>query len=123
MADSGIFKAHQPPTDSRQRDTLGLPVDSDGGIDIRQIPPGTILEVQTKNTAYTLIPQPSGETLIWGHPEYCPDPTLVAKLGSAYLTGVFRENYLCPGLRLTFPHGIRRVCTSRILTVQAKPRQ
>lgn len=122
MADSGIFKAHQPSTDAPPRGIAGLSVDSDGGIDLRQIPHGTVLEVQTKNTAYTLIPQPSGETLIWGHPEYCPEPTLVAKLGSAYLTGVFREDYLCPGLRLTFPHGIRRVCTSRILSIQAKPK-
>lgn len=123
MADSGIFKAHQPTLGAPPRSSLTVPVDSDGGIDLTQVPPGTILEVQTRNSLYTLIPQASGETLIWGHPEFCPEPTLVNQLGSAYLTGVFREGYVGPGLRLTFPHGVRRVCTSRIVTIQAKSTQ
>ena len=97
-----------------------LPVDSDGGIELSQIRPGTILEVQTKNSTYTVIPQESGDMMIWGHPEYCPEPTLVSGLGSAYITGLFREGYLGPGMRLNFPSDGRRISTSRIIGIQAK---
>ena len=119
MADSGICNANTRP-DSAIISGFHLLVDSDGGIDLRQIKPGTVLEVQTKNNTYTVIPQESGEMLLWGHPEYCPEPTLITGLGSAYVTGLFRENYLGPGMRLSFPSAGRRVNTSRIVAIRPK---
>ena len=97
-----------------------LPMDADGGIELKQLKPGTVLEVQTKNNTYTVIPQASGEMLIWGHPEYCPEPTPTTGLGATYLTGLFRDGYLAPGMRLSVPSGGRRVSTSRIISIQAK---
>lgn len=97
-----------------------VPVDAEGGIDLSHVEPGTVLEVQTGNTTYTVIPQPSGEVLIWGHPDFCPEPTLVAGLGSTDDADRFREGYLGPGLRLSFPSGGRRIGTSRIVAVQPK---
>ncbi|MBI2688953.1 MAG: hypothetical protein HYX27_21840 [Acidobacteria bacterium] len=90
---------------------------------MRQVRPGTVIEVQTRNNTYTVIPQESGETLVWGHPEYCPEPTLIQGLGSAYVTGMIREGYVGPGLRLSFPHMGRRVSTSTILDVRVAKRQ
>lgn len=123
MANSGIFNSN-PSHNSNGAIVSGihLPVDSDGGIELRQLKPGTILEVQTKNTTYTVIPQASGESMIWGHPEYCPEPVLIAGVGSTYVTGLFREGYISPGMRLSFPFGGRRVTTSRILEIKAKKR-
>jgi hypothetical protein len=92
--------------------------DANGGIDLRSINPSTVLRVQTRNNTYTVIPQVSGEMLIWGHPEFCPEPILIAGLGSAHDTGYFREGYLCPGLRLSFPSAGRRVATSNITAIQ-----
>lgn len=97
-----------------------LPMDADGGIELKQVKPGTVLEVQTKNNTYTVIPQASGEMMIWGHPEYCPEPTLITGLGSTYVTGLFRESYLAPGMRLSFPSAGRRVNTSRIVSIHPK---
>ena len=119
MANSGIYDSNSA-LHAVVISGYHLPLDSDGGVDLGQIKPGTILEVQTKNNAYTVIPQPSGEMLIWGHPEYCPEPTLITGLGSAYVTGVIREGYLGPGMRLTFPSEGRRVSTSRIVGLRAK---
>lgn len=116
MADSGIYNSTVRP-DSGVVSGILLPVDEEGGIDLRQILPGTVIEVQTKNNTYTVIPQASGEMLIWGHPEYCPEPTLITGLGSAYVTGLFRESYLGPGMRLSFPSAGRRVNTSRIVAI------
>lgn len=119
MAGSGIFDSNAAP-DSAIASGFRLPFDADGGIELKQVPAGTILEVRTRNTVYTVIPQASGEMTIWGHPEYCPEPVLIAGLGSAYVTGLFREGYLGPGMRLSFPSEGRRVSTSRIIGIQAK---
>ena len=99
-----------------------LPIDSDGCIDLHQVKPGAVLEVQTRNTCYTLVPQHNGEVLIWGHPEYCPEPTIVKDLGSTYMSGEFRNAVLCLGTRLSFPVENCRVTTSRIVSVDLKNR-
>jgi len=119
MANSGIFGSNAAPN-SAIVSGIQVPVDADGGIDLRQVKAGTVLEVQTKNNVYTVIPQASGEMMIWGHPEYCPDPTLIKGLGSAYVTGLFREGYLGPGMRLSFPSGGKRISTSRIVSIEAR---
>jgi len=121
MPNSGIHNSNPSP-DSSIISGYHLAVDADGGIDLRKLQAGTVLEVQTKNNSYTVIPQASGEMLVWGHPEYCPEPTLITGLGSAYVTGLFREGYLGPGLRLSFPLDGRRVSTSRIVDIKAKRR-
>ena len=122
MADSGFYSSDITPP-STSGSGLRLPFDAEGGIELSQIRPGTILEVQTRNNAYTVIPQESGEMLIWGHPQYCPEPILTAGLGSAYLTGVVRQGYIGPGMRLTFPtEDRRRVLTSRIVSLRGKPK-
>ena len=113
MANSGIYNSNLRP-DSAVISGFQLPVDAEGGIDLRQVKPGTVIEVETRNNTYTLIPQASGETMIWGHPEYCPEPTLIAGVGGAYVNGLFREGYLSPEMRLSFPSYGRRVSTSRI---------
>ena len=119
MANSGIHSSNNS-SPSGIISGIYLPTDADGGIELSELRPGTMLEVQTKNNVYTVIPQATGEMMIWGHPEYCPEPTLIAGLGSAYVTGLFREGYLAPGMRLSFPSGGRRVNTSRIVAIQAK---
>ena len=112
MANSGIFNSNSALSRA--------PLDAEGGLDVRELGPGFLLEVQTKNNTYTIVPQSSGDALVWGHPEYCPEPTLVTNLGSAHASGLFRENYIGPGLRLTFRVDGRCVSTSRVVRLQAK---
>lgn len=121
MANSGIHNSNLRP-DNAVVSGFNLPIDAEGGIDLRQVKPGTVIEVETRNNTYTLIPQASGETTIWGHPEYCPEPALIAGLGGAYSNGLFREGYLSPGMRLSFPIEGRRVSTSSIIAIRPKQR-
>ena len=121
MSDSGILRRMENP-DSGILSRSMLAFDPEGGVDLSTVRAGAVLEVQTRNTAYTVIPQGSGETLIWGHPEYCPEPIRLNGLGSSYLNGVFREGYLGLGMRLSFRIAGRHITTSRILKIQAKPR-
>ena len=50
------------------------------------------------------------------------DPRILIRRLSFDLTGVLRLGYLGPGMRLTFPTEGRRVITSRIVALRAKPK-
>ena len=73
----------------------------EGGVHLNDVPPGTVLEVQTKNHTYTIIHK-ACQALISGHPEFCPDPvevqsTLLHSCGAITVsftvrTGAFRSN-------------------------------
>lgn len=121
MANSGVYNSDACPARAISSG-YHLPVDAEGGIDLRDLKPGTVLEIHTKNSTYTIVRQASGEMLIWGHPEYCPEPTLLTGIGGVYVTGQFREGYIGPGMRLSFPSGERRVNTSRIVAIELKQR-
>ena len=100
--------------------TRDVSLDPEGGLDISAIRPGSVVEVQTKNTIYTILQQVGGEILIWGHPQYCPEPVRPTSLGSTYVTGVFRKGYLGLGMRLSFRLGDHQISTSRILKIEAR---
>jgi hypothetical protein len=121
MGNSSLHNSSGRP-DSGIISGFHLLIDAEGGVNLRQIRPGSVLEIQTRNTTYTVVPQASGEMLIWGHPEYCPQPTLLSGLGGVYDTGMFREGYLAPGMRLSFPIAGQRVNTSRVVAIHAKQR-
>lgn len=121
MSSSRSFEYHQERP-AEVGSGIFLALDAEGGIQLNAVKPGTVLEVATRNTLYTLIPQESGETLMWGHPDYCPEPVLLSGVGSTYLTGLFREGYIGNGLRLTFPMFGRQVFTSCIASIKAKRR-
>lgn len=97
-----------------------LKFDHDGGIELAALRPGTILEVKTRNHTYTVIPQEDGEVTVWGHPEYCPEPVTLRGVGASYMSGLFREGYLAPEMRFTFPVEGKRVSTSRIVSIERK---
>src|SRR5689334_4158053 len=40
----------------------------EGGVDLREVAPGTVLEIETENRAYTIRYQGLGQALISGHP-------------------------------------------------------
>lgn len=100
--------------------TPAPPFDASTGLFLRQLDPGTILEVETRNNTYTVIVHQDGNYMIWGHPDYCPQPILVTGLGSAYVTGYFREGYLNTGMRLNFPIDGKRISTSSICSIRSK---
>lgn len=77
------------------------------------------LRVRTRNSVYTVVPRGAGDGIVWGHAEYCPGPTEVAGIAGTDGYGFGREEFLAPGMRLTFLVGGRRVATSRIESVEA----
>ena len=118
MSNSSIIRRLENPDSGILSRDFSL--DPDGGVDLSSIPTGSILEVQTKNTTYTVIPQAPGEVLIWGHAQYCPEPVRITGIGSSYITGVFRKGYLGVGMRLSFRIGDHNITTSRILKIEPR---
>jgi hypothetical protein len=57
----------------------------EGGVYLRDLPPGSVLSIQTKNRVYEMVVLADGAALISGHPEFCPEPTVVQIQGSTWV--------------------------------------
>jgi hypothetical protein len=76
----------------------------EGGVHLRDIEPGTVLEVKTENRAYTIQYEGSGQAWISGHPVFCPEPVLVTIHGSTWGGSMIKMGYIGRGMRLEFGH-------------------
>lgn len=93
----------------------------EGGVHLSHLPPGTVLEVETQNRAYTIYYRGSGQALICGHPVFCPEPVLVNIHGSTWGGSMLKERFIGRGMRLEFGHpGNDPITTSVILDVREK---
>jgi hypothetical protein len=95
----------------------------EGGVHLRDIVPGTVLEVRTQNRAYTLEYQGSGQALISGHPIFCPQPVLVNIHGSTWGGSMLKERFIGRGMCLEFaPPTNPAITTSVIVDVRESRR-
>ena len=76
----------------------------EGGVHLRNVLPGTVLEVRTQNRAYTIRYQGDNQALISGHPVFCPEPVLVSIHGSTWGGSMLKVRYIGRGMRLEFHH-------------------
>ncbi|MBI2686150.1 MAG: hypothetical protein HYX27_07530 [Acidobacteria bacterium] len=111
MGNAGILRHSEPP-DLRDR--------VEGGLDLRPLTAGTVVEARTKNSVYTIKLGDGGELLLAGHAEHCPQLTPVLSVGSVLMTGAVCDSYLAPGMRMEFRVGARRVFTSRLVSVAVR---
>jgi len=96
-------------------------------LDCSNLPPGSLIDVETKSRHYQIECLGGNAVRISGHPEYCPEPV------AAHLEGSYdRENGLEWGLigrgkRMVFLLGDHHpVTTSKVLSIhvhQGKPTQ
>jgi len=93
----------------------------EGGVNLSQLAPGTILEVETQNRAYLIDYRGAGQAFISGHPVFCPEPVLVNIHGSTWGGSMLKERYIGRGMRLEFGHpDYEPITTSVILDVREK---
>lgn len=89
-----------------------------GGVRVRDLPNGSRLRVRTQNRTYELQIR-DGETLICGHPRFCPCPVPVRVSGSSWGGSMLKRDYVGLGMRLEFQHPVHaKVTTSWIVSVQ-----
>jgi hypothetical protein len=92
----------------------------EGGVHLRDVLPGTVLEVTTQNRAYTILYKGWGQALISGHPVFCPEPIPVTIHGSTWGGSMIKTRYIGRGMRLEFGHPTYQpIRTSVILDVRA----
>lgn len=92
------------------------------GVDLDQVPQGTMLEIQTGHHSYRLQNKGDGAAVISGHPTYCPRPVPVDVHGSIDNTGHLQWHFVGKGMKLAFmlpQHGA--IQTSRITEIHVRP--
>ena len=76
----------------------------EGGVFLNDLPPSTILEIQTMHHCYTAVLLGGSEALLSGHPEFCPEPVQVAISGSTFGGSMLKLQYVGRGMHLEFRH-------------------
>lgn len=93
----------------------------DGGIYLRDVPCGAVLEIQTHAWNCTMIYCGDREALVSGHPRLCPEWVRVYVSGSTWGGSMLKEAFIGRGMHLEFLHPVhQRVITSVIADVRVR---
>src|SRR6202161_4188927 len=88
----------------------------EGGVFLHDLPPSTVLEIQTMHHCYRAVLLGGSDAMISGHPEFCPEPVLVAIAGSTWGGSMLKLRYIGRRMHLEFCHPAYRtpIITSRM---------
>ena len=113
MFESRDLGPSDPPSDVTHRSGIVT------GIDLRSLPRGTALVVDTRNTRYRFVMlEGSGRnTLIEGGP-YFPQETTVQVEGSALGGSLLKVGWIGLGLAVELSFGGKRIITSRVRSIR-----
>jgi hypothetical protein len=96
-------------------------IGGDEGIDLRSLPPGTRVIVDTRNSRYCLVVREGqGSNAVLQGGRYCRDETAVFIDGST-LGGGLRIGWIGVGLCLELSVRGKRVLTSRVRSITVEP--
>ena len=76
----------------------------EGGDFLKDLAPDTELHIHTRHHRYKVVFQGESQALISGHPEYCPEPVLVAIAGSTWGGSMLKLRFVGRGMHLEFHH-------------------
>jgi hypothetical protein len=76
----------------------------EGGVFLHDLPPSTVLEIQTMHHCYRAVLLGGSDAMISGHPEFCPEPVLVAIAGSTWGGSMLKLQFVGRGMHLEFHH-------------------
>ncbi len=76
----------------------------EGGVFLSDLPPSTVLQIQTMHHCYTAVLLGGSEALLSGHPEFCPEPVHVAISGSTWGGSMLKLQYVGRGMHMEFRH-------------------
>jgi hypothetical protein len=97
-----MFNAHPNLADEVNRGIIQSAIE--GGVFLNDLPPDTVLEIQTMNHRYTAVLLGGNDALLSGHPEFCPEPVQVAISGSTWGGSMLKLQYVGRGMHLEFRH-------------------
>lgn len=102
MTTAPIFAPHFNLSDEVNGQIIQSEIE--GGVFLKDLPPDTVLQIQTEHHLYTAVLVDDDSALISGHPEYCPQPVLVAIAGSTWGGSMLKRRFVGRGMRLEFSH-------------------
>jgi hypothetical protein len=76
----------------------------EGGVFLHDLPPSTVLQIQTMHHCYTAVLLGGNDAMISGHPQFCPQPVQVAIAGSTWGGSMLKMQYVGRGMHLEFHH-------------------
>ncbi len=110
------FGSHPNLSDGVNRNLVQSEIE--GGVHLSGLHEGAELEIRTENRCYCLIYRGSGQAMLSGHPQFCPEPVMVRIHGSTWGGSMIKAEYIGRGMRLEFRHpDYKTVLTSRILEI------
>ncbi len=114
MTPYSIFDPHPNLSDSINNDIVQSEIE--GGVYVHDLVGDRPLQVQTQHRSYFVVRRSNGQTVIWGHPVYCPDPVPVAISGSNWGGSMLKVGFIGRGMHLEFRHPdyAQPIITSRI---------
>jgi hypothetical protein len=102
MLGTGMFIPHPNLADDVNHAIIQSEIE--GGVFLHDLPPSTVLHIQTMHHCYTAVLLGGSEAMISGHPEFCPDPVQVAIAGSTWGGSMLKLQYVGRGMHLEFRH-------------------
>jgi hypothetical protein len=92
----------------------------EGGVFLNDLPPSTVLEIQTRHHCYQVVLLGENIALISGHPKYCPEPIQVAIAGSIWGGSMLKRRFVGRGMHLEFRHPEYQtpIVTSRVQEIR-----
>src|SRR5260370_9723749 len=93
----------------------------EGGVFLHDLPPSTVLHIQTLHHCYTAVLLGGSDALLSCHPEFSPDPVHVASAGSTWAASMLKLQYVGRGMPLDFhpPHSSTPLLTRPIQHIRA----
>jgi hypothetical protein len=114
---SGLYSPSPHFADAVNRNIVRSEIE--GGIHLSDLPPGSVLSIQTMNRVYELVFLGDATALISGHPEFCPEPVEVQIQGSTWGGSMIKLKYIGRGMLLEYNHPLLRTSrTSPIVDIR-----
>jgi len=97
-----LFRSHPNLSDEVNRNVVQSEIE--GGVFLHNLPPATVLEIQTRHHCYEVVLLGDNSALISGHPKYCPEPVRVSIEGSTWGGSMLKRRFVGRGMHLEFRH-------------------
>jgi len=113
-----LFRCHPNFADEVNRNLVQSEVE--GGVFLNDLPPSTVLEIQTQHHCYQVVLLGESDALISGHPQYCPEPIRVAIAGSTWGGSMLKRRFVGRGMHMEFRHPEYQtpIVTSRVQEIR-----
>ena len=97
-----LFRCHPNLSDDVNRNVVQSEIE--GGVFLHDLPPATVLEIQTQHHCYQVVLLGDNNVLISGHPLYCPEPVRVSIAGSTWGGSMLKRRFVGRGMHMEFRH-------------------